>query len=317
MPTLPTHHPQVKKNILLIRVVLGVVLTALVLTNFKTTHGPWLWVFLAVLAASFIPFFRFSDESWERVRLQYIVFAFDLALILSALFLCDRLETELLLSLFLTLFISALSRSLRNSALVAVAIIVLYLYRIYWVKPDFSPWDPFVFLSCTLLLVVALHSGFLAFRTVEEESKLVELAKRMNLLDQQVKDNQTAAFEHAATLKKVLDSLPLGAIAVSRGGDILFLNQPAVNVLDVNPKSLLNGPLSNPILGVLGARMAEAIHQKIEMHRVYLNVEMKGKKHRYRLDSKQGTGPDGTPWGTLFLLQEALLPSVDQSADPK
>jgi PAS domain-containing protein len=317
MPNLATHHPQVKKNLLLIRGILGAVLLSLVLTNLKEIHGPGLWIYLAVLVGTFIPFFRSTEDVWEHVRSQYVVFSLDLALILWALTLCNRLETELLLSLFLTLFISALSRSLRNSALVALATICLYLYRTYWIKPDFNIFDPFVFLSCSLLLVVALHSGFLAFRTVEEESALVDMAKRMNLLDLKVKENQQTAFEYAATLKKVLDSLPLGAFAVSRAGEILFLNQPAARMLEVNPKSLLNGPLSNPILGPLGARMAQAIEQKGDLKRVYLDVEMKGNKHRYRLDSKEGSSPDGNPWGTLFLLQEAALPSADPQDPPK
>jgi PAS domain-containing protein len=104
----------------------------------------------------------------------------------------------------------------------------------------------------------------------------------------------------------VLDSLPLGAIAVGSNGDILFLNQPAAKLLDVNSKILQGGPIAHKKMGEIGSRMAQSLKEKVSLQRVYMDLVWGGRKRRFRIDSKEGS-VEGVPWGTLFLLQEAAL----------
>ena len=172
-------------------------------------------LFVLLLTATFIPFYFLQEEKFEQVPFQYTVFAMDFAFLLIGLYLFDHLETNLLLIIFLTFFISAISQSIGRSIVVAIAVIGIYLYLIYYKNDVFNYMDPLLLLSCALLLVVAIHSGYLAYRTVQEERELIVLAQRANLLTQKVKEGDQIALNYAATLKNVLDSLPIGAIAVS------------------------------------------------------------------------------------------------------
>jgi PAS domain-containing protein len=310
MADLSHAHPQVRKNLLLIRGILAAALTAFVVMDLQAPDPPrpWLYGYLGFLALSFLPLLLRKEEAWEQVHSQYVVFAMDLAFILTVLYLVDHLETEFLLSFFLTLFISALSRSVANSLLVGLAVTGLYAYRVYWVSPSFDPLDPFLALSCTLLILVALHSGYLAYRAVVEEQDLVELARRMALLDREAKEGSKTAMEYAGTLKNVLDTLPLGALAVSREGDIIFVNQTASRILETHAKALLGLRVGSANLGRMGESMGRSVAEKVDLKKEYLDMDWNGRPRRFRLDSSVGSTTGGTPWGTLFLLQEASTP---------
>jgi hypothetical protein len=209
--------PQVKKNIFLIRALLAVTLFSFAFF-FIQTHPDQKNISLAyvfALAATFVPFYFIQEEKFRQVHFQYIFFSMDFTFLFVGLYLFDHLETNLLIIIFLNFFISAMSQSIGRSIVVAIAIIGMYLYLIYYKSDVFNYMDPFLLLSCVLLFVVAIHSGYLAFRTVQDEKELVELAKKARLLTEKVKEGDQIALNHAATLKNVLDTLPIGAIAVS------------------------------------------------------------------------------------------------------
>lgn len=319
MPDLPSTHPQVKRNLLYIRLILGVVLGVFMVYRFQAPAPNVLFLSLlsAALLLSFTPFLWIKEEAWCKVAPQYAVFFGDLLLILATLYLTGRMETELLLSIFLALFISALSRSVAHSLVVALALIGLYSYHAYLLRPELDFTDPFLLLSFTLILVVAIEAGYLAYRVVQEEEELVSMARKMQALNQQVHEGNQVALEYAGTLKNVLDSFPLGAIAVSRQGEILFFNQTAGKLLDVNPKALLNISIHNGKLGSLGERMVQSLKDKTQIKREYMDVEWKGRLRRFRLDSSEGSVPNAGAWGTLFLIQEAAKPSGPENPAPQ
>src|SRR5579872_3382508 len=181
--------PQVKKNIFLIRALLAITFFSFAFF-FIQAHPDQKNTSLAyvlALAATFIPFYFIQEEKFQQVHFQYIVFSMDFVFLLVGLFLFNHLETNLLIIIFLTFFISAISQSVGRSIVVAVAVIGLYLYLNYFKSDDFNYMDPFLLLSCALLFVVAIHSGYLAFRTVQDEKELVELAKKARLLSEKVK----------------------------------------------------------------------------------------------------------------------------------
>jgi hypothetical protein len=53
--------------------------------------------------------------------------------------------------------------------------------------------------------------------------------------------------------------------------------------------------------------MAEALQDRKELKREYIDVEWQNLPKRFRLDSAAGVSPTGKVWGTLFLLQEAAV----------
>ncbi len=308
-------HPQVKKNLLSIRVVMGLVLGTFVMFRFLSPNPdvPLLVGALAAILLSFAPFVWMKEEQWCKMFNQYLVFFMDIALILGTLYVTDHLETEFLLSFFLTLFISALSRSVTNSMVVALAVTGLYLYRVNLLRPDTDLLSPTLLLSCSLLFMVAIEAGYLAYRVVEEEEELVSMARKMNALHQQVKEGNQASLEYAGSLKNVLDSLPLGALAVSRQGEILFINQTVGRLLDLNPRALTNMSIHNAKLGPLGERMVQSLKDKVYLKREYMDITWGGRARRFRLDSSEGVVPGAGVWGTLFLLQEAAKPAASET----
>jgi PAS domain-containing protein len=301
--------PHVKKNIFLIRLLLALILFCFAYF-FMLAHPEQKMTAVAyalALAATFIPFYSLAAEKFEKVRFQYIVFSMDFVFLLAGIYLFDHFETNLLILVFLTFFISALSQSVGRSVFVSIAVVALYVYLIYEKSDDFNYYDPFLFLSCALLFVVAVHSGYLAYRTVQEEKELVDLVRKTSLLAERVKEGDRASMEYAATLKNVLDTLPIGAIAVSTEGYTIFVNARVGKLLDVNPKSLSNVFLfsKDSPLGDIGGLMANSIKNRQELKREYLDTNWNNHPKRFRLDSASGSSPSGRVWGTLFLLQEA------------
>ena len=300
--------PRVKKNILLIRVLLALTLfcfASLFLQAHPDQKIPVV-VYALVLAATFLPLSFLAEEKFAQVRFQYIVFSMDFALLLGGLYLFGHFETNLLILTFLTFFMSALSQSVGRSLFVGVAVISLYVYLTYYKSDVFNYLDPVLLLSCVLLFVVSIHSGYLAYRTVQEEKEIVELARKANLLSEKVREGDRTSMEYAATLKNVLDTLPIGAMAVSTDGTVFFVNARVGKVLDLNPKTLTNLYLfKENDLKEVGERMAQSLKDRKELKRDYLDITWNGKPKRFRLDSSSGAGPSGKVWGTLFLIQEA------------
>jgi PAS domain-containing protein len=110
-----------------------------------------------------------------------------------------------------------------------------------------------------------------------------------------------------------LDSLPFGAIAVSRQGEIIFINQTIGRLLGINnPRSLQNMSLQNPKLGLLGDRLALSLKDKMPLVREYLDIAWAGQPRRFRLDSSEGVVPGAGAWGTLFLIQESFKSIQDE-----
>ncbi len=308
--------PQVKKNIFLIRLLLALILLCFAYF-FLQTHPDQKMLaeaYALVLAATFIPFYFLAAEKFEKVRFQYIVFSMDFGFLLAGVYFFDRFETNLLILVFLTFFISALSQSVGRSIFVSIAVVALYVYLIYYKSDHFNYYDPILFLSCALLFVVAVHSGYLAYRTVQEEKEIVELARKASLLTERVREGDQAALEYAATLKNVLDTLPIGAIAVSIEGFTIFVNARVGKILDVNPKSLSNVYLfsKGTPLGDIGELMANSIKNRQELKREYLDTNWNNKPKRFRLDSSSGVSPSGKVWGTLFLVQETQKPTDEK-----
>ncbi len=311
--------PRVKKNLLLIRVLLTFILFCFASLSLQVhpEQKPVIIIFICVMLATFIPFYFLEDQKFEKVRFQFIVFSMDFVFLMGCLFLFDHFETNLLIIIFMTFFISALSQSVGRSILVAIAVISLYIYLIYLKNDTVNYLDPVLLLSCALLFVVSVHSGYLAYRTVQEEIEIMDLAKKTNLLSERVKEGDVIALEYAGTLKNVLDTLPIGAIAVSVEGNIIFVNARVGKLLDLNPRSLTNLYLfsKDTALDEIGSRMAQSIKERRELKREYLDITWKGIPKRFRLDSASGSGPNGKVWGTLFLLQETVKPTTDASGN--
>jgi PAS domain-containing protein len=311
--------PHVKKNVFLIRLVLALILGCLAFFYLQNnpTQKTTALVYVGLLALSFVPFYYWDEDRFKSVRLQYLVFAMDLVFLLGALYLFDGFDTQILIMMFLTFFISALSQSIGRSLVVAVMVTAVYVDLLYNKNPDFNYLDPFFLLACALIFVVAIHSGYLAYRTVQEEKDMVLLAQRIDALTEKVQKGDQATLEYAGLLKNVLDGLPLGALAVSTDGYVIFANAKVSKLLDLNPRSLQNTDLrakDNP-LGPLGQVMHQSIQRRQELKRHYVDLEWKQVSKRFRLDSSSGATPSGKAWGTLFLIQEAAARDADRAAE--
>lgn len=310
--------PLVKKNIFLIRILMAVILLCFVSLYFQSHPDDKMLAggYTALLWLSFAPFFFLEEEKFKKIRFQYIIFLMDSVFLISAVTLFDHFETNLLIIIFFTFFISAMSQSVGRAIVVALAVIGLYLYLVFQTAtPNFM--DPVLLLSCALLFVVSIHSGYLAYRTVQEDKEVMDLARRAHLLTEKLREGDQLAMEYASSLKNVLDTMPIGAIAVSRDTSIIFVNARVGKILEINPKSILHYYLKNITgnpLGKIGERMGQSLADRQELKREYIDVEWKSEPRRFRLDSSAGYSPDGKAWGNLFLLQEAV--KHDESAQP-
>jgi hypothetical protein len=116
-----------------------------------------------------------QEVNFKKIRFQYIIFLMNSFFLISAVSLFDHFETNLLIIIFFTFLVSAIRQSVGRAIVVAVAVIGLYLYLI--LKTEMTNFlDPVLLLFCALLLVVSIHSGYLAYRTVQEDKEVMDLA---------------------------------------------------------------------------------------------------------------------------------------------
>src|SRR5271170_6163395 len=108
MSNLQQATPHVKKNIFLIRVLLALILFTIGFFYFEIHLDQKMLVVVygALLLASFIPFAFVTEEKFEKVRFQFIVFSTDFAFLLAGIYLFHNFDTSLLIMVFLTFFIS-------------------------------------------------------------------------------------------------------------------------------------------------------------------------------------------------------------------
>ncbi len=104
--------PHVKKNIFLIRLLLALILLCFAYFFLLTQPEQKLTavIYALALGGTFIPFYFLAAEKFEKVRFQYIVFSMDFVFLLAGIYLFDHFDTNLLILIFLTFFISALSQ---------------------------------------------------------------------------------------------------------------------------------------------------------------------------------------------------------------
>ena len=216
----------------------------------------------------------------------------DFLFLLCGLFLFDHFETNLLILTFLTFFISALSQSVGRSLVVAIAVIAL------WFTSSITKAMSSIILTLFFFLpgpFVCRGNPFglpgLPHGSAGEGNSWNW--KKSHVVNREDREGNQTSMEYAATLKCVLDTLPIGAVAVSTEGYVFFVNARVGKILEANPKTLTNVNIftKDGSLQGIGEKMAKAIKERQELKREYIEVEWNGQHKRFRLDSSLERAP--------------------------
>jgi len=219
-----------KKNLVYLRAVISLVIMLIAAYHHeKVLAGGYVPLYLLfVIAANFI-FIFIPDKFYEGVKLQYIVFVLDLLImVLGAYYLTD-MDFSVLVAIFLTVFASALSRSLSASIGIAVVMNALYLYFKFSVSE--TGFEGLVremsFLNMPLIFLAAVHSSYLAEKA-EEDAKAAERLQKANAV---LLDKAKRAGEDMEELinftSRVYDSFREAVIITDSSGAIKAFNTAA------------------------------------------------------------------------------------------
>ncbi len=232
-----------KKGLIYIRAILTLCLILLAAYNGtgENVNVPLIGGYLLVLLASNIVFIQMPKESYEGLRLHYIIFITDIILLSLGTYWMANLDFQFFITMFLTIFICALSRSIGFSLIVALVVNMVYLYMksIQLGGVSLLLQDK-ILLNIPFLFIVALHSSYLAEKASEEEGDRKRLERSKNNLVEQVKSRDCEMEELSSFNIHVYDSFKEGVIVLDSAGVIKVFNSRAELIFNTKRGKVIN-----------------------------------------------------------------------------
>jgi len=174
-----------KYHIIYIRAILSLSIILLALYNIDAIMAaPFVSaVFITLLALSNLVLIYVPVRFYSGVRLHYIIFLLDITFIVLASHLYSQLNIEFVLAVFLSVFMAALSQSVKLSFIIAIVVNMLYFYINYRAAGDsFDLLTERSLLNIPFVFIVALHSSYIAEKANHVLKEKEELEKEKDFL---------------------------------------------------------------------------------------------------------------------------------------
>jgi len=179
---------------------------------------------ISLMALSQLGLWKAPLKYFEGLKFFYAVFLFDMLVIMLNLLAQGQMQRDLVITLFLGTFISALTKDVKASALASLILATVFVGMKLGTPDDFHPEQAGQLLSLPFLLIASVHSGLLAQEAQIENDTMQLLAKDRGRLVQ----NLTHAFTEAARqnhgIAALFDSLPFGMLMLDKDGRVEFFN---------------------------------------------------------------------------------------------
>ena len=242
-----------KRYIIYVRAILTLTLILIGLYNNEIIRtSPVLTItYLTILVASNFVFMYIPSKRFRGIRLHYIIFILDIALIVIGAFIFTNLNIQFLLAIFLTLFISALGRSVKMSILVAVVVNAVYLYISYLTVNEGATFiSDNSLLNIPFMFVVALHGSYLAEKSDSEIKEKLELDKINVLLTKQMTSKSKEIESMASFTESLCESFLEAVIILDSEGFIRVFNGSAEKIFGIHKSRAVGSPVKD--LSALG-----------------------------------------------------------------
>jgi PAS domain S-box-containing protein len=192
---------------------------------------------LALFLASILGMF-FIYESWlKQKNFLGLVFALDTLFVTGGLYLTGVKEWDLMTLYFLTIFICALVKDVKNSVGVGVAACFIYLFLHYKITGQWLALDTATLLKLPFLLIVATFSGFLAADSRMRE----ELARHYGKVNESISEQADRATQKLLASEKhlkelvryhhlILANIQTGIVVAHQDGKVRTFNAAACKI---------------------------------------------------------------------------------------
>jgi hypothetical protein len=218
-----------RTNFVLFRWLLFIWLGAL--EAYKAGHGIPLdmksEMLMGVILLSQIVLAKLPLKYFEGLKVFYAIFLLDLNFILLGFWFTGQMQTDLVMALFLGMFVSALAKELKYSILAALVVAVFYMTLKSRTPEGFDFSQPEQLLRLPFLFIASIHSGLVAQEATAEATVMRLLHSERQNLAGQLKSTfvEVAKFSH--DVGALLDSLPFGMIMLDPQGKLTVFNDMA------------------------------------------------------------------------------------------
>jgi PAS domain S-box-containing protein len=274
-------------------------------------------ILLALFLASILGMF-FVYQSWlEKLNFLVLVFALDTLFVTGGLYLTGIKEWDLMTMYFLTIFICALVKDVKNSVGVGVAACFIYLFLQYKMTGQWLIADTTTLLKLPFLLIVATFSGFLAADSRIRE----EMARRYGKINQSISEQADmvtqkllASERHLKDLVRyyhlILANIQTGIVVAEADGKVRTFNAAACRVTGLEEIGVVGSKLSElpvafqPVAQLMQRTLAEGKPFSQE------NVDLKSEEPDPSSISLQTTplqNAEGAALGVIATLKDVTL----------
>jgi PAS domain-containing protein len=215
-----------KFNIIDIRLLLSFAVLANAAFNSNVfDKTPFLAIsFVVFVIASNLAFLYLPAGYFKSSKLHYIVFIVDLGIILIGNYIFSNLTINFILAIFLTIFISAMSQSVRLSLLIAIVVNAVYIY-IEFILGHNAMRNSAALFDMPFIFIVALHSGYLAEKSNQDIREKMDLEKIERFLSKKIITVKEQLGTVADFMGDILRSFRYGVIIIGPDGYIKVFNR--------------------------------------------------------------------------------------------
>jgi hypothetical protein len=277
------------------------------------------WILIGILAASQVLLWSLPFRFFEGMWLTNGLFLFDLNLIILCLHALGKLQSELMVALFLGIFISAMAQKVSLAMLIAAMVSAVYLGLEARTATgfDFSACNDCL-VNLPFLLISSMHAGLLAQEAKAEAlaSKILKADKHLLASHMQVAFLESA--EYALNMTLLLDNFNFALVMVDMKGTVKAFNTMAEYSFGLERIKALNSPLENvPALADLTAVFQKCLAESVEDDAVLKMPQNEGVPWFMNLRSLPLRNNDGQTVGVILMLTptsfKESLPAVRRS----
>ena len=236
-----------KRYIVYIRAILSLSIVLLALYNHEViAEDPLVSiVFIVLIALSNFLFISIPASNYTGVRLHYLIFMMDISFIVISSHIYSQLDIQFVLAVFLTIFMAALSQSVKLSILIALVVNAVYLYLRYISGGEgYNLFSEKTLLNIPFIFIVALHSSYLAEKANVELKEKEELEKEKNYLNGEILMKTTELGLVKEFARDLCGSFNEAVVIFDVSGNLRLINEKAYKTLGMKNAGAFNTPFS-------------------------------------------------------------------------
>ncbi|HMB01936.1 MAG TPA: hypothetical protein VKS21_13200 [Spirochaetota bacterium] len=227
-----------------------------------------------------------------------------MAFIIAGAYIFTSLDIQLIMAIFLTIFIAALSRSTGFSLLIALVVNAVYLYITVAAGGE-GPglMNDKILLNIPFIFIIALHSSYLAEKGEEENREKINLDKINILLTKKATGKSREMSALIDFTENIFDSLTFAFIIFDTGGRVKIFNEKAEQLTGINKKRAEEAPINS--LSALGGIRDVIMDVKFKKNEVKGRKASGGvKKREFIIDAGIIKGKSGNETGIFCIINE-------------